>query len=310
MRSERPAVVHSYLFSASWRTLLVGRLAQVPLVITSVRNVDIHGGTRSHILLERALAPLNDLVIANAQAVKDHVTDVHRIASDKIRVIHNGVAVSRVKANETGAPHRGAPTVLIVASLTPKKDHATFLSAAALVHDRMPESRFIIVGDGPLKGELVRRSEELGLSGAIDFRGELEDVGAVLAEADVCALTSIKEGCSNFILESMLAGKPVVATDAGGNRELVVTGETGYIVRIGDASGVADRVCELLEDPKLARDMGERGRERVRSEFSIARMVEQTVDLYDRTLEERVEGLVEWSRARAARRTRNAPVDG
>jgi glycosyltransferase involved in cell wall biosynthesis len=111
----------------------------------------------------------------------------------------------------------------------------------------------------------------------------------------------LKEGCSNFILESMMASKPVVATDAGGNRELIEHGVTGYVVPLGDADAVAGHVTALLSDRELAAAMGERGRRRAESLFSVDRMVAETVALYEDTLESRVHGLVAWSRARADR---------
>ncbi|MFH1502392.1 MAG: glycosyltransferase [Candidatus Eisenbacteria bacterium] len=307
VRAERPAVLHSYLFSANWRSVLVGRLARVPLVITSVRNVDIHGAS-ALTLIERLLAGLNDRVVANAEAVKEYVSRAHGINPDKIVVVRNGVSTDRVLSLATdAAPRNGAPlTVLIVASLTPKKDHATFISAAAAVESRMPGVRFIVVGDGPLKGELERRADEVGLAGSIEFRGEVGDVGRVFAEADVCVLTSLKEGCSNFILEAMFAGKPVVATDAGGNRELVRDGDTGFIVPVGDGEGVAARLLEILSSSQLRRRMGERGRERALENFTVGRMVDETVRLYETTLRERVGGLVDWAYARAARLDRDA----
>lgn len=304
IREERPTILHSYLFSANWRTVLVGRVMRVPLVVTSVRNVDIHSAPVL-VWFERLLSGLNDVVIANAEAVKDYVAREHWMRPSRIRVVLNGVAPERA-AGLTDGPGGGrqggaAPTVLIVASLTPKKDHATFLSAAAIVSRRLPEARFLIVGDGPLRGTLEERCRELGLCGRVEFRGETSEIGRALAESDVCVLTSLKEGCSNFILESMLAGRPVVATDAGGNRELVDDGATGYIVPIGNADAVASRVVEILTDAERGCRMGVSGRSRALDRFSVGRMVEDTIVVYEETLRRRVGGLVEWAYARAAR---------
>ncbi len=304
IREERPTIIHSYLFSANWRTLLVGRIMRVPLVITSVRNVDIH--SRSAFLwAERLLSGLNDLVIANAEAVKEYVSREHWIRESRIKVVMNGVAAGRVaqltSSTEDGHADGTAPMVLMVASLTPKKDHVTFLKAAAEVSRRVPEARFVVVGGGPLRGALERLARELGLEDRVEFRGETHDVAGALAEADVCVLTSLKEGCSNFVLESMLVGRPVVATDAGGNRELVDDGRTGYIVPVGDAPAVAARIVELLGDPSLARSMGDAGRESALRKFTVERMVDDTIALYEETLRRRLPGLIEWSHARAAR---------
>ncbi len=300
IREERPAIVHSYLFSANWRTVLVGRLMRVPLVITSVRNVDIHS-VPAFVWMERILSGMNDVVIANAEAVREYVARAHWIERSRIKVIMNGVAPERVGRLLKTTPREAGRTVLLVASLTPKKDHATFLRAAREVARRVQEARFVLVGDGPLRSRLESLAEDMGLGDRVEFRGEMYDIAGALAEADVCALTSVKEGCSNFLLESMLAGRPVVATDAGGNRELVEEGRTGYVVPVGDSAAVADRLVRLLDDPPLARQMGEAGRESALRRFTVERMVDETMAVYEETLRLRLPGLVEWGYARAAR---------
>jgi glycosyltransferase involved in cell wall biosynthesis len=135
----------------------------------------------------------------------------------------------------------------------------------------------------------------------VTFAGESDDVRSALGRADVSVLTSVKEGCSNVVLESMAAGLPVVATDVGGNAELIEEGVTGFLVPAGDAEAVARRVGELLEDPGRARRMGAAGSARVRSLFTVQRMVDDTVGFYEEMLAERLPGLLEWVDAAAAR---------
>jgi len=165
----------------------------------------------------------------------------------------------------------------------------------------VPDVRFLLVGDGPLRGALEARAGALGLAGALRFVGETDDAPGVLADADISVLTSIKEGCSNVVLESMAAGCPMVATAVGGNPELIEDGVTGYLVPAGDAEAVADRIVRLLTEPGLAARMGEAARAHVASEFSVERMVEKTVGLYAALLDERAPGLVAWAAATAAR---------
>ena len=314
IRRERPAIVHSYLFSANWRSLLAARGMRVPIVISSVRNVDIHPRWYPRVI-ERMLSYLTDVVIANAEAVKDYVARDHWTPAHRIHVIHNGVSTARFASSAPAAPTHSAetaresaraagargPTVAVLASLTPKKDHFTFLDAAALVGQRMPNARFHIVGDGPLRGAILARVRELGLEGRVRLEGETDDIPGMLAGVDVSVLTSLKEGCSNAVLESMVAGKPVVATDVGGNRELIVDGVTGYLAPAGDARAVADRVLTLLSNPALAARMGTAARERATAEFSVEHMVAKTTALYERFLNERLPGLVAWVDACAAR---------
>ena len=340
IRRERPAVLHSYLFSANWRGLLAGRLTRVPLIISSVRNVDIHARAAT-VAIEWALAGLTDRVIANAEAVKDHVSGRHLIPAEKIHVIYNGVSLARVNgrregegapgsaggpgvagAQETGeapATERASASarasgrggcVAIIASLTPKKDHGTFLEAVKLITKDAPEARFRIIGGGPLRDELARRVASMGLSDVVQLTGARDDIGALLSEIDVSVLTSLKEGCSNVVLESMAAGCPLVVTDVGGNGELIESGVTGYLVPPGDAAGIARHVLELLRDPGLRRRMGEAGRARVRSMFTAGRMVDDTIAFYLSVLKKRTPGLEEWVRLTAGRESRAKATAG
>ncbi len=313
IRRERPAVLHSYLFSANWRSLLAGRLMRVPLIVSSVRNVDIHARF-ARVAMEWALAGLTDRVIANAGAVKDHVSRRHLIPVEKIHVVYNGVSLARANRQRDGqaapgdertsacaeASGRGG-CVAMIASLTPKKDHGTFLEAVKLVTKDAPEARFRIVGGGPLREELARRVTSMGLSDVVQLAGSRDDIGALMSEVDVSVLTSLKEGCSNVVLESMAAGCPLVVTDVGGNRELIESGVTGYLVPPRDAEGIARHVLELLRDPDLRRRMGEAGRARVRSRFTAERMVDDTVTFYLSVLKTRAHGLEEWVRLTAGR---------
>lgn len=308
VRAERPAILHTYLFSAGWRGLLVARLTRVPVAISSARNVDIHG---SFLLtaFERLLAHITDLVIANAESVKEYVSRAHGIAAAKIHVIYNGISMDRIARGVASAAAGiasdrwgvGLRTVAMIASLTPKKDHETFLSAARIVRNQLPETRFLVVGDGALRARLEARVREMGLEESVIFTGEIDDAAALLAAVDVSVLTSLKEGCSNTVLESMAAGKPVVATRVGGTPELVDDGVTGFVAPAGDAEGIARRVIELLSDPDLRRRMGDAGRARAWERFGAERMVEETTELYLSILRERVRGLVEWVEATEAR---------
>lgn len=307
IRRERPAILHTYLFSANWRGLIAGRLARVPIVVSSVRNVDIHPNAFLT-MFDRVLSGLVDRMTANAESVKEYVSSRHGVDPAKIRVIYNGVAVDEIaSAVDSRAAQRrkkGAsrgPTVAMIASLTPKKDHATFLEAAVLVQKELPGVRFLAVGDGPLRGELVGKSRAMGLGDSLTFPGATSDPVALLSDIDLSVLTSLKEGCSNVVLESMAASLPVVVTDVGGNREVVADGVTGYIVPAGDAQQVAARIVELLRDEELRRRMGQAGRVRVRELFSVERMVSETTAFYLEMLEERVPALLRWVDAAAAR---------
>ncbi|MCK4511683.1 glycosyltransferase, partial [bacterium] len=302
----RPAVLHSYLPPANWRGLVAGRATAVPLIVSSVRNVGyFHFGLVSS-MRDRMLATLIDVVVANAEAVRDFVIDAHWVPRARTRIIYNGICIGRLNVSESdlrsrlGGAHDGG-TVVVVASLTPKKDHETFLASARLVADALPDTRFVIVGDGELRNHLVSRTAELGLEDRVVFIGETAAVGLHLSEADVSVLTSLREGCSNVILESMALERPVVATDVGGNGELIDDGVTGFLVEVGDAEGMARKVVDLLTDQSLRQRMGKAGRERVLERFVAERMASDTIALYEEMLDARVPGLMDWTRTQKAR---------
>jgi glycosyltransferase involved in cell wall biosynthesis len=301
LRRERPALLHTFLFSANWRGALAGRLARVPVVVTSYRNVDIHS-RGSMLAIERLLSGLPDYVTANAEAVGRHVRTAHGIDPGRIRVIHNGVNASRLEVEQGARKERSGRTVVMIASLTPKKDPLSFVEAASSVAERLDDVTFDVVGDGPLRESMKGLAARRGLGDRFRLLGQTPDVGAVLAASDVSVLTSLKEGCSNVLLESMAAGVPVVVTDVGGNGELVEDGVTGFVVPPRDPKALADRVVEILEDRPLASSMAEAARRRARNEFSTERMVERTVEFYRDAIGSTVPGLIEWVDISAARR--------
>jgi glycosyltransferase involved in cell wall biosynthesis len=206
-----------------------------------------------------------------------------------VAVVRNGIDLRRFDQLAARAPDGpvpdGGPVVAVVANLWPVKDHRTLVEAAARVRRRIPDVRFALVGDGPERGYLMERIEDLGLGDAVHLLGTRYDVPAILARAAAFCLPSRAEGLSNAIMEAMAAGLPVVATDAGGNAELVQHGSTGFVVPVGDAGAMAERLVELLSDAGRARDMGRRGRAAAEGELSLDRKQAAYGDLYCRLLD-------------------------
>ena len=162
-----------------------------------------------------------------------------------------------------------------------------FLRAAARVRAAIPDAAFVIAGEGKLMAGLRELTAQLGLERDVFFIGRCEKVAELLSVSDLCALSSTSEGFSNAILEYMAAARPVVVTDVGGAREAVIDGETGYIVAAGDSEQMAERMIELLRDPKRARAMGVRGRSLIEEKFSCEGHLANTLELYSEMLERR-----------------------
>lgn len=171
-----------------------------------------------------------------------------------------------------------------VARLDPVKDQAGLLRAFSRVADD-PRALLLLAGDGPCRPELETTVSELGLDGRVRLLGERDDVPSVLAAMDVFVLCSIGEGISNTILEAMATGLPVVATRVGGNPELVVDGETGFLVEPRSPAALAAPLRRYLEDPGLLAHHGRSARDLAEAEFSLERMVGAYEQLYERLLD-------------------------
>ncbi len=167
-----------------------------------------------------------------------------------------------------------------IASMYPQKAHEVFFEAAKLVLNKFPNARFLIVGDGPRRGELEHIVLEMGLEKEVIFTGLRKDIPALLKFMDIFALSSSWEGFPMTILEAMASETPVVVTDVGGNREAVIDGKTGFLVNKANPGVLADAIVRLAGNQELMSAMGKAGRERVINNFTSEIMVRKTEKLY------------------------------
>jgi len=180
-----------------------------------------------------------------------------------------------------------APDVKLVgniAALVGHKDHATLLRAAKVLTDRRPDVRFVILGDGELKGSLLAQRRELGLEEKVLMPGFVPRAEEFLPAFDVFAMSSCMEGLGSIVLDAFAAGVPVVATAGGGLPELVRDGETGQVAPVRDAPALAAAIERLLDKPTLANQVGARARQWVEAECSVARMAERYRAVYQDVL--------------------------
>lgn len=285
MRRERFDIVQTYLWGANTWARIAARMAGVPHVVASERNVDIWE-ERYKRVIGRWLARSTDRIIANSEAVKSYLV-AQGVSPAKIVTIYNGVNFDRFRAPCDPAVRRaelGLPpdAVLagVVARVEPAKDHATLLKAFALVSHRFPRLHLAIVGGGGELGRLRESAGELGIGERVHFTGARTDAAEWLQSLDFSVLSSVKEGLSNTVLESMAAGRAMIATDVGGNGEVIVDGETGFLVPPRDPGRLADAIARLAESEQMTTAFGRAGHKRVHSMFSVGRMVTRTEGLY------------------------------
>jgi glycosyltransferase involved in cell wall biosynthesis len=262
---------------------LAGWRAGVPVICSALHST----GLPDHVELpNRLLAPLTDAFIAVAEAHGRYLAEHEGCPAKKVRVILNGADLERFHPrwpNDALQERLGlqpqTPVAGIVAALRPEKNHELFLQAAAVVHERLPDARFLVVGDGPQRGQLEKLCGELGLEGVVRFLGTRSDVPEVLALMNAVVLTSHMEASPLCLLEAMACEKPVVATNVGSVGETVADGENGFLVPPGDVRAMAERITTLLTDRERAMAMGRAGREKVIARWSIDRTVEGYQDL-------------------------------
>jgi len=296
-RRQRPAVVQSHGARSNVYTRLAARMAGVPVVLSTVHNslfdYDVPRLRRAgYLLAERLTSPLADAVIAVSGAVARDLVGRYRLSEGKVVTIRNGIDAEAFVAGRHAGDLRAALELApgdriigLTARMTAQKGHRYLLGALPALVERMPRLRCLFVGDGPLRAELEHEAARLGVAGVCRFTGARSDVADVVSLFDVAVLPSLSEGLPFALLEAMALGKPVVATDVGGNPEVVADGETGFIVPPRHPEALARAITILLEQPLTARAMGQRGGARVRERFTLTQMHESLERLYVSTLQ-------------------------
>jgi len=279
LRRNRVQIAHAFDFYTTLTLIPAARLARVPVVIGSFRQLgDLLTPTqfRSQAIAFRWC----DAVVCNSQAGADRLA-ADGMARNKLVVIGNALldeAFAKVPAALAKCP--GVLRVGMVARMNARyKNHSGFLRIAVQIHQRFPDVEFVLAGDGPLRHEIEQEAQSMGLGNHVLFIGDRRDVSAVLASMDVAVLTSDSEGLSNVILEAMAANVPVVAYDVGGNRELV-NADRGGIVRAGDEDGFSAAVGRLLAQPSLREELARNARSFAEEKFSLKRIQNDYEELY------------------------------
>jgi glycosyltransferase involved in cell wall biosynthesis len=278
-------VVQTWIFAANTYGRVASRLAGIPVVVVAEMAVDLWKG-RFDRLVDRRLATWCDRLVGNSHAVVDFYRGLG-VPDDRLAMIYSGVSDEEpppvdpqaVRAEFGFAPE--APLVLFAGRLAEQKRVDDLLKALDLLQHVQPDVCTLIAGDGPLRERLEETAHGYHLDDKVRFLGHRNDVPRLLAAADLLVLPSSYEGLPNVVLEAMRFRKPVVATAAPGTTEVVVDGETGLLVPVGDVIVMTRAIRDLVRDPALARRLGEAGRARAEAHFGADTMVAHFAELYE-----------------------------
>jgi len=273
VRREKIDILHSHNATAHFYGAVVSSFTRKPLIHTKHGNLlpfPRNQGWSSH----HWAASSTKKIIAVSDIVRESIINAYRVPAEKVMTIFNGIDI---------APYHSKPrlstldskyfSVGCIGRLSKEKDHSTLLKAFKKVLEIIPTVQLKIVGDGMLKEALIKETKDLGIEGNVAFWGMRTDIPDLLKEFDVFVQPSLTEGISLTILEAMAAGLPVVATNVGGNPEVVLEGQTGFLVPSQNPKAMAEAILKFHADKNLAGRFGEAGRKRVEEKFDLNKMV-------------------------------------
>ena len=286
MKKMQIDIVHTHLYRANIAGRIAAKLAGVPVIIANEHNIDSWKKFPQK-LNDRVLARITDKIIVVSDAVKDFYVNKIGISENKIITIYNGVEIPKFqihvninKKREELGIKPDEKVITIIGRLHQQKGHCYFLKAAQIIGKKKPNVKFLVVGDGPLENQLRGMSNDLKIGKNIIFTGLRNDIPQILAMSDISVLTSLREGFSITVLESMAAGKPVIATNVGRNSEIIEHEKTGFIIPAQSPENLASYSLNIINNQELAKKMGQEAKKRVLN-FSIDRMVKKTENLYE-----------------------------
>jgi len=289
LKSNAFDVVQTWIFAANTYGRLAARMVGVPVIVVAEMAVDLWKG-RFDRFVDRRLATWCDRLVGNSHAVVDFYRNLG-VPDDRLTMIYSGEGDEEPPTIDARAIRAGlgfesdAPLILFAGRLAEQKRVDVLLKALDLLQHVQPDVRTVIAGDGPLRDCLEKTAHAYHLDGRVQFLGHRNDIPQLLTATDLVVLPSAYEGLPNVVLEAMRFRKPVVATSAPGTTELVINGQTGLLVPIGNASLLARAIRDIVRDRVLAGRLGEAGRVHVKAHFRADTMVAQFASLYEELAE-------------------------
>ena len=289
-RQTQTDLLHLHGYKACTLGRVVGALLGMPVVLHEHAVFPTMPPYQK--LADWLLAPLNDRVVVNCEAVAEFCVERRSMDPENIEIIFNGVPLNEFREVSDSAAAEAAeelgigadtPVVGTVARLEEQKGITHFLNAVPAVKEECPDVKVLIVGDGTLRGALEEEARQLGIADNVIFTGERRDVPRLYKLMDVKVISSIYEGTTLTVFEAMATGTPVVATTVDGVEEVIEDGATGMLVPPKDAASIAEVVTDLLTNPDRARLLSERAEQAVK-QYDVRTSMRRIENLYETVL--------------------------
>src|SRR4030066_188623 len=287
IKTRNVKIVRTHQYHANLYGRLAAWLAKVPCIVASVHNVYTIDRKFHRRLINNFLARCTDTVVAVSEAVKKDVLTYDGLSEDRLRVIYNGIDTDRF-LNLNGSLIRsklgissGAPVVGTVGRLTLQKGQKYLIDAVSALKEKIPQILLLIIGDGPMRGELENHIRALGVDKNTILLGTRRDIPQLLSAMDIFVLPSIWEGLGTALIEAMAAGKAIIASDIPPIREIINTEKIGILVPARNSSAITSSIDLLLNNKALAQTFGRDAKERALSHFNMDITVNRYVSLFE-----------------------------
>jgi len=276
-------IVNTHSSSDSWLSTIAARISSLKPLILRTRHLSTPIGRNPLSRLIYNVLP--DAVITTGEEIRQRMIKYNRFDGEKIFSIPTGVDVERFNPENVAAIPSNGFSIGMVSVLRSWKGHRYFIEAIPAILSVIPHSVFYLVGDGPQFQNIKDMIKNLSLEDKIFMLGHRDDIPEILASLDVIVHPSYaNEGVPQSILQTMAMEKPVIASDAGAIKEIVIDGETGFLIEPKNSGQLAEKVIELYKNPALRIKFGKEGRKLVEKNYSIVAMLDKIESLYERLL--------------------------
>ena len=297
LKEIKPTIVHTRNW-AGMDGIIAAKIAGVPIIVHGEHGfeiTDLTGQNKKRKFIRKlVLSTMIDKIVTVSKNLKNRLINEIKIKPEKIIHIPNGVDTNKfnIYKKEFIRKKFGFKKedfiIGIVARLDPIKNHKTLIFAFKEIVTIHPNTNLAIVGDGSLRNKLENQTYQLGIKNKVIFMGERDDVPEILKTFDIFVLPSLNEGMSNTILEAMATGIPVIASNVGGNPELVIDGETGFLFPTNDVESLVQKIKTYILHPELKQKHGYNAHKRVEEKFSLDQMVRRYEELYVELVERKL----------------------